>query len=123
MDEKHCPEHLHILVVDDELAMRVLLTGILNDAGYEVSVAPDGEQALTVVEDLQPDAVVLDLEMPNMDGRSCFRALRERGVTAPVLIASGAGARAAARELGADASIDKPFDPLQLVAQLHRLAS
>ncbi|MEX2373423.1 MAG: response regulator, partial [Dehalococcoidia bacterium] len=61
--------------------------------------------------------------MPNMDGRACYRALREQGIDAPVLVLSAYGAHAARRELGAEAALDKPFDPYELVRRLERLGS
>ena len=67
--------------------------------------------------------MVLDLEMPVMDGPSCYRALRSRGVAAPVLILSAAEAVAVAKELGADAALGKPFDVLHLTTLLSQLVS
>jgi DNA-binding response OmpR family regulator len=63
---------------------------------------------------------VLDLEMPEMDGRTFYRQLRERGIAVPVLIVSAYGARAAGRELGTPA-MDKPFNPDELVRAVQEL--
>lgn len=68
-------------------------------------------------------SMVLGLEMPVMDGPSCHRALRSRGVAAPVLILSAAEAVAVAKELGADAALGKPFDVLHLTTLLSQLVS
>ena len=67
--------------------------------------------------------MVLGLEMPVMDGPSCYRALRSRGVAAPVLIQSAAEAVTVAKELGADAALGKPFDVLHLTTLLSQLVS
>ncbi len=112
-----------VLVVDDEPAIRLLLAMVLEDEGYDVEAAADGVDALDIAVQEQPVAVVLDLDMPRMDGRTCFRELRANGVTAPVVIVSGNDAHQVAREIGADASVQKPFDPLDIVAQLHALGA
>ena len=73
--------------------------------------AQDGRSAVQAVDDELPDLVLLDLQLPDMDGREVFRRLRESGYGGPVVIISAHGARSARRELGADAAVDKPFDP------------
>jgi CheY-like chemotaxis protein len=65
---------------------------------------------------------VLDLQMPVMDGRSFYTALRQLPSDVPVLLLSAYGSRAAQRELGADDALDKPFDPVILIERLRRLA-
>lgn len=111
---------VRILIVEDEPALRLLMAATLSDEGHEVAVAEDGRRALKVVETgPPPDAVILDLEMPVMDGRTCFRELRSRGVDVPVVIVSAFGAREAANELGAQASMDKPFEAEDLVHHLN----
>lgn len=109
---------VRVLVVDDDPALRRLIASTLADAGLEVRTAQDGRTALELSLQAPPDVVVLDLEMPEMDGRACFRALRSRGIRAPVLILSAYGARNAASELGAEAAMDKPFDASELVHHL-----
>lgn len=111
---------MRVLIVEDEPALRMLLAVTLTDEGYDVCTAEDGRRAIELVEAVQPDAVILDLEMPVMDGRACFRELRSRGFQTPVLILSGSGAVAAAGELGAQAALSKPFDPDALI---HHLSS
>lgn len=107
-----------VLIVDDDAALRRMLRLTLQDGGFEVRIAENGRDALACVADELPDAVVLDLEMPVMDGRAFYRELRERGIQVPVLIVSAHGARAAGRELGAPA-MDKPFNPDALVNALR----
>ena len=109
---------MRVLVVEDEPALRRLIALTLSDVGMDVSTAEDGQAALAVGTHSPPDVVVLDLEMPVMDGRACFRALRSLGIQAPVLILSAHGAREAAKELGAEAAMDKPFEASDLVHHL-----
>jgi two-component system chemotaxis response regulator CheB len=79
-----------ILVVDDSAVMRSLLRSVLrSDAGIEVvGTAADGESALNMVETLHPDLILLDVEMPVMDGVSTLRKLRERGHKMPIIMCS-----------------------------------
>ncbi len=82
-----------ILVVDDDDVVRLLAQESLADAGYSVATAADGEQALERVEELRPDLVLLDVNMPRMDGFTTCRELRktELGLHLPVLIATCLG--------------------------------
>jgi DNA-binding response OmpR family regulator len=111
----------NILVVDDDVALARMLRFTLSERGYGVSVAHNGERALDAVEEQAPDVIVVDLEMPVMDGRRFYHELRSRGHAVPVLICSAYGARTASRELGANGYIDKPFDPDELVRGVERL--
>jgi DNA-binding response OmpR family regulator len=110
-----------VLVVDDDVSLARLLKTILRSADFDVSTAQDGSAALDLLLDRQFDAIVMDLRMPVLDGRSLYRELRARGDDTPVLIASAFGARAAQRELGADGAIEKPFEPDDLVAAVENL--
>ncbi len=111
-----------VLVIDDDAALTRMLRLTLRDGGFEVSTAANGALALDQIDDEHlPDAIVLDLEMPVMDGRSFYRALRERGIDVPVLVLSAYGARGAQRELGANAYLNKPFDPEALVSEVREL--
>jgi CheY-like chemotaxis protein len=96
-----------ILVVDDELAQRVLLRRIFEQAGHEVSDAGDGAAALRAVGESPPDLVVTDMMMPVMDGAELIRRLRCEPATAgiPILVASSDSHLAE----GADAVIAKPY--------------
>lgn len=110
-----------VLVVDDDPVVQRLVSATLGDEGYRVLIARDGAEAVRLATAEAPDAIVLDLEMPQLDGRSAFRALREHGVRAPVLVLSANGASAARRELNAEAALDKPFDPTELLRRLARI--
>lgn len=112
---------MQILVVDDDPVVLRLVSLTLSDEGYQVRTASDGVEAVQVAARDPIDLIVLDLEMPKMDGRTAFRALRAGGVTAPVLVLSAYGAHSARRELGAEAALDKPFDPFELVRRLEGL--
>ena len=110
-----------VLVIEDEPALRRMLSFTLRDSGFEVTTAWNGLDGLEQVDARQPDVIVLDLEMPVMDGRTFFHRLRERGIDVPVLILSAYEARKAQRELRAEASVQKPFDPDKLAQKLHAL--
>jgi len=107
----------YILVVDDDASIRALTASVLEDGGFTVRSAPNGSVALDVVRESAPCLVVLDLQMPEMDGRSFYRALRAAGFHTPVLLMSAHGARQAQSELGAEAAISKPFDIDDLLAR------
>jgi DNA-binding response OmpR family regulator len=109
-----------VLIVDDDASLRRMLRLTLLDGGFDVRLAENGRAALEAIAEQAPDAVVLDLEMPEMDGRTLIRELRERGIDVPVLIVSAYGARAAGRELGAPA-MDKPFNPDELLMAVREL--
>jgi CheY-like chemotaxis protein len=110
-----------ILVVEDEPALRRMLGFALRDVGFDVRTAWNGADALEQMASATPDVIVLDLEMPVMDGRTFYRELRSRGLMTPVLILSAYGARKAQRELGADACVQKPFNADDLIEKLEQL--
>jgi len=117
-----------ILVVDDELPIVELLTYNLKRANYEVLFARDGEEALRVARQEQPDLIILDLMLPKLDGLEVCRALRrERDVAIIMLTArDGEVDRVVGLELGADDYVVKPFSVRELLARvrnvLHRTA-
>lgn len=78
-----------VLVVDDEASIRESLRMILEFEGYKVEEAANGAQALVKVAEKAPDAILLDIKMPEMDGMSALTAMRERGYEMPVLMVSG----------------------------------
>jgi CheY-like chemotaxis protein len=113
--------NLRILVVDDDAGLRSVLRLSLLTAGHAVTTAKDGREALGLCESTTFDAILLDLEMPVMNGREFFRQFRLSGGKIPIIIVSAFGAQAAQAELGAAASISKPFDPLALPALVSDL--
>jgi CheY-like chemotaxis protein len=110
-----------VLVVDDDVNLARLLRAILRTSGFEVVTASDSTAALDMASQQQFNVIILDLRMPVMDGRTFYRELRGRGDNTPVVISSAYGARAAQAELGAQAAIEKPFDPDRLVQTVSRL--
>ena len=102
-----------VLVVDDEAAIRDSLHMILEYEGYRVEEAASGSQALTKVAERAPDAIVLDIKMPEMDGLEFLKALRERGYEMPVLVISGHADVATAVEATRRGAFDFFEKPLQ----------
>jgi DNA-binding response OmpR family regulator len=108
-------------VVDDDPALARLSTLALQIDGYEVQAFSSPVEALAQLADASvpnPKAIVLDLNMPQVDGREFYKRARALGYTDPVLILSAYGAEAAQHELGADAALAKPFDPEELSSTL-----
>ena len=111
-----------LLVDDDDRLVRMMrLTLVTED--FDVETANDGLAALDKLEGPAFDVIVLDLQMPKMDGRACYRALRQRGTQTPVIIVSAYDAEAGRAELGANRSISKPFDPRVLVRAIQNLTA
>jgi two-component system response regulator MprA len=114
-----------ILVVDDERAVRDSLRRALELQGYEVDLAADGAEALAQLESNgQPDAVVLDILMPGMDGLEVCRRIREQGSEVPVLMLTArdaVGDRVAGLDAGADDYLVKPFALEELLARIRAL--
>lgn len=115
--------YVQILVVDDDPGVRQLVAMTLASEGWVVRTAADGVAALDEAQQCEFDAVVLDLQMPVMDGRAFYNALRGMPSSVPVLLLSAYGSRSAQRELGANDALDKPFDPMVLVQRLKKLTS
>ena len=109
------------MIVDDDLALARMLRILFQSEGFEVVMAHDGQQALERLEGGTPDLVVLDLQMPVLDGRGFFREFRARGYVAPVLLLSAYNSEAARDELGAEASFGKPCDPEAVINLAHNL--
>jgi two-component system response regulator MprA len=113
-----------VLVVDDEPAVRDALERALRSAGYTVATANDGAQALEAVERDRPDAVVLDVLMPVLDGFEACRRLRQRGDRTPVLMLTARDAvddRVEGLDAGADDYLVKPFALEELLARIRAL--
>lgn len=115
-----CPMPRTILVVDDDPHIRQLLVFALDKAGLGAIEAGDGEQALALAAAQMPDLVVLDINMPRMDGLEVCRRLRAAGET-PILFLSSRDDeidRVLGIELGADDYVVKPFSPREVVARV-----
>ena len=113
-----------ILVVDDESSHREVLVTYLELGGYEVDEAEDGVAALAWMQRVRPDLVLLDLQMPEMDGFAVLRRMREEEGLAAVpvimLTAMGKGSlKVRGLEMGADDYVMKPFDRVELLARVR----
>ncbi|MFV2044387.1 MAG: response regulator transcription factor [Anaerolineales bacterium] len=111
-----------ILLVDDEEAITANLGPFLERAGFTVTIASDGLEAVESVGTFGPDAIILDVMMPGMDGREVLRQLRQAGNWTPIILLTQVGEaaeRAMALEEGADDYLNKPFDPQELVARVR----
>jgi CheY-like chemotaxis protein len=107
--------------VEDDAANRDVMQLVLELAGHKVFTAGTGQEALERAAAEQPDAVLLDLRLPDQSGQSVSKALRDRGGQVPrIIITSGTslGPGDAAR-MGADAVLQKPFEPDQMLAVLR----
>jgi CheY-like chemotaxis protein len=110
-----------ILIVDDDPSIRKLVATTLEDvAGFELVEAADGGEALDIAAEEAPAIVLLDIDMPGLDGLEACRRLRAETATADTTIvmltaAAGEEAERAAEEAGADLFLTKPFSPLELL--------
>jgi two-component system, OmpR family, KDP operon response regulator KdpE len=108
-----------ILIVDDELAIRRLLRNTLERAGYGVVEAMNGREAIARAAAEHPDAVLLDLGLPDRDGLNLVPLLRARSVVLVVSARDATDEKVAALDLGADDYVTKPFDTDELLARLR----
>lgn len=113
-----------ILVVEDDPPIRRMLERTLTAEGYLVTTAADGGAALAEIERSVPDAVILDLGLPGVDGLQVCRRLRARGLATPVLLLTARDAlddRVTGLDAGADDYVVKPFATEELIARIHAL--
>jgi DNA-binding response OmpR family regulator len=115
-----------VLLADDDPALRRLIGTTLGTVDFELLQAVDGEEALRISREQRPQLVLLDVNMPKMDGFEVCRRLKAEPETAgiKVVILSARGAevdRAQGREVGADDYFIKPFSPVQLLNKVYAL--
>jgi DNA-binding response OmpR family regulator len=113
-----------VLVVDDDAGIREALERALRLEGFAVSTAAGGREALAAVARIGPAAIVLDVTMPDLNGRAVCARLRADGVRTPILVLSArdeVADRVAGLQAGADDYLVKPFAVPELVARLHAL--
>lgn len=113
-----------IFVVEDDRDVRELIRTRLTEAGFDVHAARDGADALARLATINPDAMVLDINMPEVDGFSVLEALKVRGSLFPVLALTARHASDDVRRaicLGAKDYLTKPFTEAQLIARVARL--
>ena len=115
---------IHVLVVDDEPNIAELLAMALRYEGWQISVAHTGSKAVTAAKDVRPDAVVLDMMLPDFDGMEVLRRLRAALPDVPVLFLTAKDAvedRVAGLTAGGDDYVTKPFSLEEVVARLRAL--
>ncbi|MDF9811128.1 response regulator transcription factor [Streptomyces sp. SPB162] len=115
---------VRVLVVDDEPDLLEVLAGVLHYEGWQVRTAADGASALTTARDFEPDAVVLDIMLPDFDGLSVLRGLRDRQPGICVLFLTARDAvedRIAGLTAGGDDYVTKPFSLEEVLARLRGL--
>ena len=113
-----------LLLVEDEIGIRVPLADSLRIAGYDVDTAEDGESALQVAPQGRFDAIVLDVLLPDKDGVEVCQELRHNGVNTPVLmltVKSGLDDRVRGFAAGADDYVAKPFEFVELLARIKAI--
>ena len=110
-----------ILVVDDELEIVKVVRAYLEQSGFRVITASDGQQALVVFRHEQPDLVVLDLSLPQLDGLDVCRAIRRESNVPIIMLTARVEEtdRLIGLEIGADDYITKPFSPREVVARVR----
>lgn len=111
----------NILVVEDEASIAEVISLYLKRAGYNVQTAPDGKQAMEIFERQAPDFVILDLMLPEVDGLSLTRWLRDRSDVPIIMLTARREEidRIAGLEMGADDYVVKPFSPQELVSRVR----
>ncbi len=117
-------DDVRILVVDDDKAVRDSLRRALVLEGYDVDLAADGAEALKSLTQASPDAMILDLQLPDIDGLEVCRRLRSLGDRTPVLMLTARDAindRVGGLDAGADDYLVKPFNLAELFARLRAL--
>ena len=113
-----------IMVVEDDLDLRGVLLRGLQEEGFETAGAQSGKELLEHFEDEAPDLLIVDIGLPDADGRDVCQALRAQGVTTPVLFLTARDAvtdRVTGFAAGGDDYVTKPFALAELVARLHAL--
>ena len=117
---------VRLLLVDDEPGLRTAVKAYLEDEGFQVTTANDGEEGWSAAQEMLPDVILSDVMMPRCDGFALLKRLRadERLGGTPVIFLTAKGMtadRIAGFNAGADDYIPKPFDPNELVARVHNV--
>lgn len=110
-----------VLIVEDDSTIREVMADALRDEGYEVALAQNGEEALTVVQRDQPGLILLDMRLPVLDGWGFARRLKELGLDVPIVIVTAThNTEVWAEEIGAVGFLAKPFDLTDLLDVVER---
>jgi DNA-binding response OmpR family regulator len=115
---------MRVLIVEDDEPIAELIATALEGAGYSVQVAPDGAAALGALESAKPDALVVDINMPVMDGFSFLEAVRARKIDLPALMLTAQSSSEDIRrsmQLGASDFIGKPFEMRLFLRRFERM--
>ena len=115
---------MRLLIIEDNPKLSALLVKLLSDRGYAVDAAADVAEATEVLRTVEYDLIVLDLTLPDGDGRAILQALRRRGASVPVLVATARSElvqRVDTLDDGADDYLVKPFSPEELLARVRAL--
>jgi two-component system, cell cycle response regulator DivK len=113
-----------ILVVEDQMDNRQILRDLLGNAGYDLVEAENGEEALAAVAKQRPDLILMDIQLPIMDGYEATRRLKADPATRsiPIIVVTSyalSGDESKARAAGCDAYVTKPYSPRQLLAKVR----
>jgi CheY-like chemotaxis protein len=117
---------ISILVIDDDALSRTTILAILEDEGYSVTCAVDGRHGLAAFRKSRPDLVITEIIMPEKEGLETIIAIRAEWPEGAIIAISGGGRRKntdflkMAKKLGADATLEKPFEPQDLIAKVKR---
>lgn len=118
------PAKNRILVVDDEEALRVVLSAELEGEGYQVTSAADGQEAINILTTKEFDLILLDIKMPNVDGFEVLKFVKERWPQTKVVMLTGfADLKNAieSKKLGAEDFVSKPYDLVDLLTTVERV--
>ena len=117
-------QHTDVLVVDDDPFVRAMLSAFLEQEGYRVQTAANGAEALDCVLQEQPTLVLLDMNMPIMDGWDFVRELKSREFQIPIIVMTPArDARECAQEVGATAYVSKPVSLPALISHIDQICA
>ena len=113
-----------ILVVEDQEDNRQILRDLLNSAGFEMVEAEDGQQALVAAAEHRPDLILMDIQLPILDGYEATRRIKANPElkAIPIIVVTSyalSGDEGKAREAGCDAYVTKPYSPRQLLAKIR----
>ena len=111
-----------ILIIDDDITALDLIDLLFEEKGFEVVRRPDGVSALACVEDINPEVILIDLMMPQMNGQECVRQIRAKGLTVPIVAFTALDdpeIHQEALDAGCNMVLTKPCKPKQLIQHVQ----